>query len=129
VPRCKKNKVDLLVEWDIVELKVTCSPGWHLGFAPEVQFFASFCDSRFYNSAVIAFLAGGVAHKAQNCAEQCAAARNRPLKQGLGKHAGRPQSRTGLAIFFTMIAICKKSDKCGTMMMLLPGDHNGDPWS
>jgi hypothetical protein len=54
------------------------------------------CAFRFYNSAVRAFLAGGLAPKAQNRAKYCAAARNRPLSRTEGKHAGQPQPRAGL---------------------------------
>jgi hypothetical protein len=45
----------------------------------------AFCAFRFYKDAFLAFLAGGTAPKAPNCAKHCAAARNRPTHQGLRK--------------------------------------------
>jgi hypothetical protein len=48
-----------------------------------------------------------------------------PKKARRATPTARRASLQRLIDFFDMIAICKKSDKCGTTMMLLHGDHNG----
>jgi hypothetical protein len=81
------------------------------------QVVCAFC---LYSSAVRAFLAGGVAPKAQNCANYCAGPKE--------STQGNPNRAQGFIATFTdsfsLIATCTKSDRCGTMMMLLHGDHN-----
>jgi hypothetical protein len=90
-----------------------------------------FCAFRFHKGPVLAFLAGETAPKATYCVKHCAAARNRPLQEGLRKARGatpiaRRASSQRLIVFFNTIATCTKSDNSGTVMMLLHGDHNDD---
>jgi hypothetical protein len=115
-----------------ISCNVSCTSGQfqgHIGFAPKPQFFASFLRFSFllWHSSCFSgwrkCAQGANLCKLMGCSKK--PSNTTGLKEGTQGNPNRAQGFIATFIdFFKLIATCTKSDRCGTMMMLLHGYRN-----